>query len=118
MKCQIAKIIHFGVTQVFQGKSTYTAILILQNKRIENFEFKRINRISAECLSSSDNINYYKTENYNANPWIFLSPSTEAVFRKFNSEHYVPLAQIAEITVGLQTSADKIYIFKAEAEDC
>src|SRR5699024_2065383 len=40
--CQLSKIIHFGVSQVFPERSTYTAILILQRDKMDTFEFKRI----------------------------------------------------------------------------
>ena len=113
---QISKIIHFGVAQVFPERSTYTAILILQKEEMDEFKFKRIKKISPEMLADLDGFVQYKSVNYNSDPWIFLSPETEAVFNKFNNEQFVPLKEVAEITVGLQTSADKIYIFEPEEE--
>jgi len=113
---QISKIIHFGVTQVFPGRSTYTAILIVQAKKMEEFEFKKVNKISAEALSSEEHTLKYKTEKYNSDPWIFLSPETEAIFDKFVGEEFEKLGEITDIAVGLQTSADNIYIFVPEDE--
>ncbi len=113
---QILKIIHFGVTQVFPERSTYTAILILQASKILEFEFKKVNKISAEALSSEEHTHKYKTEKYSSDPWIFLSPETEAIFDKFDCEEFERLGDITDITVGLQTSADKIYIFVPEDE--
>lgn len=114
--CQLSKIIHFGVTQVFPVKSTYTAILIIQKERKEAFEFKRIKKISPEALSNVNGFIEYKSSSFSSTPWIFLSPKTEAIFNKFNNEQFIPLSEVAEINVGLQTSADKIYIFKPEEE--
>jgi len=108
---QISKIIHFGVAQVFPGRSTYTAILILQAAKMDEFEFIKVNKISAEALSSNEHVRKYKTEKYNSDPWIFLSPETESIFEKFTGEEFEKLGDITDITVGLQTSADKIYIF-------
>ena len=113
---QLTKIIHFGVTQVFPDRSTYTAILILQKEKLDEFNFKRISKISPETLAALDGFVQYKSNKYNSEPWIFLSPKTEAVFNKFNNEQFVPLKEVAEITVGLQTSADKVYIFEPEEE--
>lgn len=115
-KCQLSKIIHFGVTQVFPGKSTYTAILVLQKEKMRTFVFKRIKRISAETLAAKDGFIQYKSNDFHSAPWIFISPETEAVFNKFNNQQFIPLKEVAEITVGLQTSADNIYIFKPEEE--
>jgi len=115
-KHQISKIIHFGVTQVFPERSTYTAILILQSNRMDEFEFKKVSKISAEALSSEEHTQKYRIEKYSSDPWVFLSPETEEIFDKFESDKYEKLGDITEITVGLQTSADKIYIFVPESE--
>lgn len=114
--CQISKIIHFGITQVFPERSTYTAILILQKGKEDSFKFKRIKRISPESLSIQNDYIDYKSRNYNSEPWIFLSPNTELIFNKLYNEKSAPLKELAEICVGLQTSADKVYIFKPERE--
>ena len=113
---QISKITHFGVTQVFPDRSTYTAILILQKTRKTDFLFRRVRKITPELLERQDAFVSYQTNVFNADPWIFLSPETEKVFTKLRSEHSVPLKELAEICVGLQTSADKIYIFEPESE--
>jgi len=113
---QISKITHFGVTQVFADRSTYTAILILQKAKKTDFQFKRVRKITPELLEKQDAFVSYQTEAFNADPWIFLSPDTEKVFNKLRSEQSVPLKELAEICVGLQTSADKIYIFEPESE--
>lgn len=115
-KAQIAKIIHFGVSQVFPDRSTYTAILILQKEKSEFFEFKKVRRVSAESLDNARDIILYNTEDFKSDPWIFLSPATKSIFEKVRSERTAPLKNFAEICVGLQTSADKIYIFVPESE--
>lgn len=113
---QIAKIAHFGVAQVFPDRSTYTAILILQKEKSEFFEFKKVRRISAESLDNTRDIILYDSAEFKSEPWIFLSPVTKSIFNKVRSERTRPLKDFAEICVGLQTSADKIYIFVPEGE--
>ncbi len=114
--CSLSKIIHFGVTQVFPDRSTYTAILILQKEDRETFQFKRIKKITPEILRIGDGYLEYEKNDFNTEPWVFLSPETKAVFDKLNSDQTQPLKNLAEICVGLQTSADKIYIFTPEEE--
>lgn len=114
---QISKIIHFGVTQVFPEKDTYTAILILQTNKMPEFEVKKVTNISAESLSSDIDIRKYQSDKYKSDPWVFLSPKTEDIFKKFKNEKYEELGKITDISVGVQTSADKIYIFVSEAEN-
>lgn len=113
---QLSKIIHFGVTQVFPDRSTYTAILIIQKEKKETFEFKRVKKITPEILSSTDDFIHYNTKNFNIDPWIFLSPETEVVFSKIRSVKSLPLKVLAEISVGLQTSSDEVYILKPTGE--
>ena len=113
---QISKIIHFGVTQVFPERTTYTAILILQANKMDEFEFKKVSKISAEALSLDEHTRKFRTEKYNSDPWVFLSPETERIFYKFKGDEFEKLGEITDITVGLQTSADKIYIFVPEEE--
>lgn len=112
----IYKIIHFGVTQVFPNRSTYTAILILDKKEREQFNFKRIKRLSTEFIAGGINYVAYSNAGFTDQPWIFVSKETEAIFDKVKAANTVPLQNIAEIPVGLQTSADKIYIIQPHTE--
>jgi len=114
--CSISKIIHFGVSQVFPGKSTYTAIIVLKVGHHDKFLFRRIKSISAKTLDDENNSVEYNNDNYNSEPWVFLSPETEQVFNKLRSPQTKPLKDFAEICVGLQTSADKVYIFQPDEE--
>lgn len=107
----LSKIIHFGVTQVFPGRSTYTAILVLQKEKKEGFDFKRIQKVTPAVLTASEGYVQYDQEHFSDAPWIFLSKETQAVFNKIRPADTKPLKTIAEICVGLQTSSDKIYIF-------
>lgn len=110
-KTFLSKIIHFGVTQVFPERSTYTTILILDKKEKTNFSFQRINSLTIENPFSHFPIIKYKCSNYSASPWVFLSKEAELLFEKIKNQGTTPLKELADITVGLQTSADKIYIF-------
>ena len=113
----IFKIIHFGVTQVFPNRSTYTAVLILDKKKDRiDFNFKRIKKLNAEFIANAIPYLDYKNAEFNEMPWIFVSKETNAVFDKIKNAGTTPLKAIAEIPVGLQTSADKIYIFEPESE--
>ena len=112
----ILKIIHFGVTQVFPNRSTYTAILILDKKKREQISFKRIHKIAAELTEGSIKYDAYNSEAYTEQPWLFVSKTSQTVFDKAKNANTIPLHSIAEIAVGLQTSADKIYIFQPESE--
>lgn len=113
--CSIRKIIHFGVTQIFPNRSTYTAIVILDRQPRTQFEFKRIKNVITEFIPGEINYEKYENKVYKVDPWIFVSKESEDIFRKLHSNS-IPLIDIAEIPVGLQTSADKIYIIEPVRE--
>ncbi|MBU8901663.1 MAG: Eco57I restriction-modification methylase domain-containing protein [Victivallales bacterium] len=114
--CSFSKIIHFGVTQVFPDRSTYTAILVLQKEAKEQFNFKRVKKITPDLLVDDYGCLEYNKVDFSAEPWVFLSRETEVIFNKLHSKQTQPLNSLAEICVGLQTSLDKVYIFTPEEE--
>jgi type I restriction-modification system DNA methylase subunit len=115
--CSFLRIVHFGVTQVFPDRSTYTAILVLQKTQKPEFDFKRIKKLHLNLLSDEEGYIKYNRSRLTDEPWVFVSPETEAVFNKVYLSKHRPLKSFAAICVGLQTSNDDIYIFTPEQED-
>jgi methylase of polypeptide subunit release factors len=113
---ELAKLIHFGVTQVFPQRSTYTAIVVLGPTGNDQFEFKRVKHLAKDLFLGGVSYCTYEKAGFREEPWIFLSDETQEVFNKLYAAGTVPLNSVAEITVGLQTSADKIYIFQPTGE--
>lgn len=116
-QCGISKIIHFGTTQVFPKRLTYTAIVIIEKQKREKLIFKRVSELINEFSFINVNIVEYNQNKYSEAPWIFLTKEAEALFERIKSENTTTLDQIAYIPVGLQTSADKIYILHPTTED-
>jgi len=112
----IFKIIHFGVTQVFPNRSTYTAVLILDKRDRDVFNFTRIKKISTQFIAGEMKYDEYRNDAFKGEPWIFVSKESEIIFNKLKTKNTTPLNKIAEIPVGLQTSADKIYIIQPHTE--
>ena len=115
-QASLHKIIHFGVTQVFPGRSTYTAVLIVEKKQRNEFSFKRVKKIASEFLAEGQPYVSYNSADYQEDPWIFVSKATETVFEKTRNAGTVPLVTVAEIPVGLQNSKDEVYIFQPHSE--
>lgn len=112
----IFKIVHFGICQIFPDRSTYTTILILDKEKRDYFYFARIHSLSIEFITGVIKYDLYKSSLFRDLPWVFVSKATELIFEKIESGKVMPLHLIAEIAVGLQTSADKIYIFQPVEE--
>ncbi|AKB51789.1 hypothetical protein MSBRW_2536 [Methanosarcina barkeri str. Wiesmoor] len=113
----LSEIVHFGVEQVFGTKTTYTCILVLQSKELDEFKVNFVSNIDDWRNGKNVQIEKYKSNYINETPWIFLHPKLDKLFKRINSENPVKLEDITEIFVGVQTSKDKIYIFKPVSED-
>ena len=111
------RIIHFGVTQLFPNRSTYTAIVVFVKEEKENLDFSRIDNLEPTDIFQTTPVINYLNASFGATPWVFVSEKADALFQKIISTGTVPLKSVAEIPVGLQTSADPIYIFTPIKED-
>ncbi len=111
------RIIHFGVTQVFPNRSTYTAIIVLYKEQKNNIEFSRIDNLTSVDVFNTAPVITYSKNNFGSVPWVFVSEKADKLFSRIISSGTVPLKSIAEIPVGLQTSADPIYIFTPTKEN-
>lgn len=112
----VQKILHFGTHQAFRDRSTYTCVLVLSKQANNTFEIGFVqnwNRFlfdhNAECLQ-------YPSAYLNRQPWSFLPQNIVAHLERISTS-CVPLASLADIFVGVQTSADQIYIIHADRED-
>lgn len=115
-KCNLYKIVHFGVTQIFPGRLTYPAIIILTKKRQDKFLFKRVKEIKSDTYLRDAIGIEYEQERYLKAPWIFLSKEADSLFKKIYSRKTTPLKDIADITVGIQTSADDVFVIHSVKE--
>ncbi|RCR71256.1 Eco57I restriction-modification methylase domain-containing protein [Larkinella punicea] len=112
----VHKLIHFGVTQIFPGRSTYTAILLLSRQKAQEFTLVKIASLALELWKEPLSATYPHAQ-LDGDPWIFISPQTETIFSKIRAGQVRSLKHIADIPVGLQTSADPIYIIEPYQED-
>lgn len=111
----LSKIVDFGDAQVFDGVTTYTCLLFLQKVAQNNFTY-----IDAEgWLKSRTDVQAtlpfdlpetkMPTTDFGAKSWSFSSHGLESLFAKINSGNQ-PLGETTKLFVGLQTSADQVYI--------
>ena len=107
----------FGDTQLFEDKTIYCAIVLLQNKAQSEFKYSHVE--SVESLWLGDNINCIdlNTKLLNKLPWRL---STDIEFLKLLEELdkvAVPLSKYVNIFNGIQTSAERptpIYWFSSD----
>lgn len=109
-------LIHFGTCQVFSGRSTYTCILILDKSSRNKFTLVKVeDLLKWQSQSTNDSVEF-KSNSISEYPWVLHSNKINALLKQMKGSKSKQLSEIADIYVGLQTSADSIYIIKPEKE--
>lgn len=111
----------FGAHQVFSDKSTYSCIVVLQNKENDYFRYSEIDSLTKwrirNLTSFSENVR--NISSMNSETWVLCPNRLQSIFNKISIQS-LPLGKIVGddyIFNGIQTSANKVYIFKPESED-
>ena len=111
--CYLSKISHFGVNQIFEDRSaTYTCILILKKAKNSKFEVEFVNNLSTWKHGKPGNLSEVSSGSISPAPWVLVPPEVNQIFERLQKENEATLGNVADIFVGVQTSADKIYIVK------
>jgi hypothetical protein len=105
------KLVNFKDFQVFKGATTYTCLLFLSKKRNNDFDY-------AECQNADIDAEFSKIDfgRIASTPWILHSRDDLDFFDKL-SVHPKLGVFCDNIFVGVQTSADKVFILDYEGED-
>jgi type I restriction-modification system DNA methylase subunit len=118
----LKSVIDFTDQQVFTGATTYTAIHVLsQTAQQDPIAFAAIQQLkdgqdqcaAIENRKTQTEIAFFSAPHpTSAQPWVFRSESAQHWCYKL-SENTEPLVNVAsEIFVGLQTSADTVFLFE------
>ena len=108
----ISSIVHFGANQIFEGATTYTCLFFLDKSRNENIDIIQVNEPLKWALDKSIMSSFYCKHPRDGNPWSLTSDDKQKLTDRIN---LIPqtLGDITrKIFVGLQTSADNIYILE------
>ncbi len=114
----LEQVVHFGVKQVFgRNISNYTCILVFDRQGQDMVRVEQIGPLEAWRYGEPGLITEIPAANLGENNWQFADADTRALFERVRATFADRLGQLAEIFVGVQTSADNIYIFVGVAED-
>ena len=123
----ISHIVNFGDQQVFENATTYTNMLFLSKNQKTDFTYIKIKDLK-EVESTMSNFEDGKTnekftrgiiqnKSLSEKSWYFVVGENQIIFNKLK-EVKTLLGDVAEkILVGLQTSADPIYILEFRKEN-
>ncbi len=122
----LSKVIHFGAEQVFANATTYTCLLFLSAQPRDNFEFTSIKSLEAietvlKAVDMADPNPDYQTASlpapdFGGKEWHFSSNNAHIVLDKLRQQPLTLGDITKKIFVGLQTSADKIYVLETIEE--
>jgi len=110
-KKAVQKVVDFGANQIFSEASTYTCLFFMSGIPQINFSCQK-HDIDTNIKEDLDKIEPFSVDSkkLNEKTWSIQNPQIQEVLDKINN-HKLTLNDITKkIFVGLQTSADKIYV--------
>jgi len=114
----LEQVVHFGVKQVFgRGTSNYTCILIMSRAGADPVKLERAGPLEAWRYGQEGPVTLIPTDELDAEPWEFADEAARALFARIREQFPARLSAVAEIEVGVQTSADGVYIIRETASD-
>jgi hypothetical protein len=106
----LSKIVHFGAHQVFEGATTYTCLLFLEKTAHKDFQFTKIDDLAAwQATGQGETGSISASFVKEAAEWNFTVGENAELVEKL-AKTKQKLGDIADIFVGLQTSADDVFI--------
>jgi type I restriction-modification system DNA methylase subunit len=114
----VEEIVHFGVKQVFgPGTSNYTCLLVLNRAGTTgNVRFEKVESLEAWRYGQPGTISTIPRVEFSEEAWQFADGAAKDLFDRVRTNFPKTLGVVAEIFVGVQTSADDVYIVRAKSE--
>jgi type I restriction-modification system DNA methylase subunit len=114
----LEEVVHFGVKQVFGHRaSNYTCILILDRRAKTEIRVEHVGPLEEWRYGIPGVVTSIPSALLGEDTWQFADLPTRELFERIRAMHTSRLGKVSEIFVGVQTSADGIYIFKHVRED-
>ena len=114
----LSHVVHFGAQQVFEGATTYTCLLFLTKSPTSTLQFSAVDDLAAWRTAGKAVEGIVKEDQVRGDEWNFIVGPGASLFSRLTAMPH-KMGDVADIFVGLQTSADDVYIMDlvAETED-
>lgn len=114
---RIERLIHFGVEQVFPGRTTYTAIAIAGQPSKEGVQLELVNSLGAWRKDRIADVSTIDRSKFTADQWPIATTDQNALFDQLRNAAIAELGEAnwVHIFVGVQTSADDFYFIHPTA---
>lgn len=114
----VEEIVHFGAQPVFgRNIANYTCLLVLDRAGAADTLLEQVRGLDPWRYGAAGHQSRITAADLGEEPWQFANADTRALFDRVRAFCNRELRDVAEIFVGVQTSADPIYIFRANGED-
>jgi hypothetical protein len=112
------EIVNFGVKQVFgRGTSNYTCILVMDRAGRETVSVEQAGPLEEWRYGRAGAVSTVPAAELSEEPWTFGQDDVRALFTRIKNEVPGRLEALANIEVGVQTSADEIYFLRPTRSD-
>jgi type I restriction-modification system DNA methylase subunit len=112
----LEEIVNFGSQQVFSDVTTYTCLLFLNKKKQNEINITTVNDLNTFKLDSSNAETFSCLQPQINTKWNFVSSKKQSLLDKLFKQQKTLADITRKIFVGLQTSADKIYVLETKTE--
>jgi type I restriction-modification system DNA methylase subunit len=114
----LSELVHFGVKQVFgPGTANYTCILVLAKAGAANVNIETVRSLEEWRYGKAGARVVVPATELSEKPWQFADEDTRTLLERLRTRYPTRLDDVAEIFVGVQTSADDVYILHPESEN-
>ena len=112
----VTHVVHFGHQQVFTGATTYTCLLFLDKSGAQSALFCKIDDLAVWRSTGDAESGSIPADHFGPDEWnIAVGESANVVMRL--SSIPTKLGDVATVFVGLQTSADDVFIMRLVHSD-
>jgi len=111
---RIESIVDFGTCQVFAGRTTYTCLLIVGGGDSGEVPITMVDDLASWRAGAPGNHQQKARSDLDRNPWTYSDD--EAVFRAVTARCSRVISDVADVFVGVQTSADDIFFLQPTRE--
>lgn len=109
-------VVHFGAQPVFSHVANYTCILVIDGASRDTLTLERVLDVERWRFGAPGVRSEVEAASLTADAWAIGSAEAMAVFERMRGLHLNRMETSADIFVGLQTSADKIYVLRPTGE--
>jgi len=111
----LSHVVHFGAQQVFEGATTYTCLLFLNESPTQECRFDKVDDLIAWRTVGTAIEGPVKASQVTGDEWNFSVGPGAGLFAKLLAMPH-KIGDVADVFVGLQTSADDVFIMDLVAE--